>query len=75
MEEDIRWIQRFSNYRKALVKFNQAIEIISMQLDLGEEVDELLEEGLIQRFEYTHELAWKVMKDYAEYQGYTDIQG
>ena len=57
MEEDIRWIQRFSNYRKALVKFNQAIEIISMQLGLGEEVDELLEEGLIQRFEYTHELA------------------
>ena len=29
----------------------------------------------IQRFEYTHELAWKVMKDYAEYQGYTDIRG
>lgn len=27
------------------------------------------------RFEYTHELAWKVMKDYAEYQGYTDIRG
>ena len=29
----------------------------------------------IQRFEYTHELAWKVMKDYAEYQGYSDIRG
>ena len=29
----------------------------------------------IQRFEYTHELAWKVMKDYAEYQGYSDIKG
>lgn len=28
----------------------------------------------IQRFEYIHELAWKVMKDYAEYQGYTDIR-
>ena len=40
-----------------------------------ETVDELLQEGLIQRFEYTHELAWKVMKDYAEYQGYTDIRG
>ena len=37
--------------------------------------DELLKEGLIQRFEYTHELAWKVMKDYAEYQGYTDVRG
>ena len=74
-EKDIRWVQRFSNYRKALVKFNQAVEIVSDQMDWGDEVDGLLEEGLIQRFEYTHELAWKVMKDYAEYQGHTDIQG
>ena len=29
----------------------------------------------MQRFEYTQELAWKVMKDYEEFQGYTDIQG
>ena len=74
-EKDIRWIQRFSNYRRALAKFNQAIEIVTDQADWVEEVDDLLEEGLIQRFEYTHELAWKVMKDYAEYQGYTNIQG
>ena len=74
-EKDIRWIQRFSNYRRALAKFNQAVEIISDQMDWGEDVDDLLEEGLIQRFEYTHELAWKVMKDYAEYQGHTNIQG
>lgn len=74
-EKDIRWVQRFSNYRKALVKFNQAVEIVSNQMDWDEDVDDLLEEGLIQRFEYTHELAWKVMKDYAEYQGYTNIQG
>ena len=59
MEEAIRWIQRFSNYRKALVKFNQAIEIISMQLDLGEEVDELLEEGLTFM---CHQRAWKNTK-------------
>ena len=74
-EKDIRWIQRFSNYRRALAKFNQAVEIVSDQMDWGEAVDDLLEEGLIQRFEYTHELAWKVMKDYAEYQGHTNIQG
>lgn len=73
--KDIRWIQRFSNYRKALFKFNQAVEIVSNQMDWGEDVDDLLEEGLIQRFEYTHELAWNVMKDYAEYQGHTNIQG
>ncbi|MEE1142915.1 MAG: nucleotidyltransferase substrate binding protein [Bacteroidales bacterium] len=75
VEKDIRWIQRFNNYRKALEKFNQAVDIISNKLEWGEEIDDLLKEGLIQRFEYTHELAWKVMKDYAQYQGYTNIQG
>jgi nucleotidyltransferase substrate binding protein (TIGR01987 family) len=38
-------------------------------------LDEILKEGLIQRFEYTHELAWNVMKDYAEYQGNFDVKG
>jgi nucleotidyltransferase substrate binding protein (TIGR01987 family) len=75
VEKDIRWIQRFNNYRRALEKFNQAVDIISNKLEWGEEIDDLLKEGLIQRFEYTHELAWKVMKDYAQYQGYTNIQG
>lgn len=74
-EKDIRWIQRFENYRKALAKFNQAVEILTNKMSWGEEIDDLLKEGLIQRFEYTHELAWKVMKDYAEYQGYVNIQG
>ena len=74
-QQDIRWLQRFSNYRKALAKLRQAVELVSKQQDLSEEIDELLQEGLIQRFEYTHELSWKVMKDYAEYQGYTDIHG
>ncbi len=74
-KKDIRWIQRFSNFCKALVKLNQAVGIISNQAESVKEVNELLKEGLIQRFEYTHELAWKVMKDYAEYQGYTDVRG
>ena len=75
VQQTIRWQQRFSNYRKALVKFNQAVELLSKHIEREETVDELLQEGLIQRFEYTHELAWKVMKDYAEYQGYTDVRG
>jgi len=71
MEDDIRWIQRFSNYQKALKKLGEAIKTISKD----EVLDELHQEGLIQRFEFTHELSWKVMKDYAEYQGYTGISG
>lgn len=74
-QQDIRWKQRFSNYRKALDRLKQAVGIMSKQMELSDEIDELLQEGLIQRFEYTHELAWKVMKDYEEYQGYTDVRG
>ena len=74
-QQTIRWQQRFNNYRKALAKLTQAVELLSEQINREEAVDELLQEGLIQRFEYTHELAWKVMKDYAEYQGYTDVRG
>ena len=39
------------------------------------ETRDILKQGIIQSFEYTHELAWKVMKDYAEYQGNTEIKG
>lgn len=74
-QQNIRWQQRFANYRKALVKLTQAVNLLSKQTGGETVVDELLQEGLIQRFEYTHELAWKVMKDYAEYQGYTDVRG
>lgn len=73
-EKDIRWVQRFSNYRKALLQLGKAVAIVSAQKSRGD-ADKLMEEGLIQRYEYTHELAWKVMKDYAEYQGLTDIVG
>ncbi len=64
----------FGGYIRA-AGFDCLVCIVSRRLELADEVDELLQEGLIQRFEYTHELAWKVMKDYAEYQGYTDIRG
>lgn len=74
-EKDIRWMQRFDNYRKALMRLREAVAILSSDDVRGDAVDYLLKEGLIQRFEYTHELAWKVMKDYAEYQGYTEIRG
>lgn len=74
-QDDIRWLQRFSNYRKALAKLRRAVELQTERRELPGEIDELLQEGLIQRFEYTHELAWNVMKDYAIYQGYTDIHG
>jgi nucleotidyltransferase substrate binding protein (TIGR01987 family) len=80
MTQDIRWQQRFSNYRKALAKLNQAVEIIKNPPEVSTpEVKEALENifkvGLIQSFEFTHELAWNVMKDYAAYQGNNQVAG
>ena len=72
---DIRWIQRLSNYDKAVTRLRNAASIIANEKHFDNDTDNLLKEGLIQRFEYTQELAWKVMKDYEEYQGYTDVQG
>jgi nucleotidyltransferase substrate binding protein (TIGR01987 family) len=78
-QKDIRWEQRFTNFQKALRKFIKAVEVVNENTtgaaSSNESVAEILKEGLIQRFEYTHQLAWNVMKDYAEYQGNNEIGG
>jgi nucleotidyltransferase substrate binding protein (TIGR01987 family) len=67
MQNDIRWKQRFYNYQKALTQLTKFIE--------KGELSELEEQGIIKAFEYTYELAWKVIKDYYEEQGEVSIQG
>ncbi|MEM9992222.1 MAG: nucleotidyltransferase substrate binding protein, partial [Bacteroidota bacterium] len=69
-QEDIRWIQRLSNYKKALYKLGEAVTLSKERT-----LSELEKQGLIQAFEYTHELAWKVMQDFFVYQGNTEIRG
>ena len=70
MNADCRWLQRFTNYKNALDRLRAAV-LLSQQRTLSE----LEEQGLIQAFEFTHELAWNVMKDYLVFQGYTTITG
>ncbi|BCS54479.1 nucleotidyltransferase substrate binding protein [Geobacter sp. SVR] len=69
-QPDIRWQQRFANYQKALRQLGKAVEL-SRQRSLSE----LERQGLIQGFEFVHELAWNVMKDFFDYQGNTVIMG
>jgi hypothetical protein len=60
---DIRWKQRFQNYNRALFLLSDALKDGSEKLSLLEK------EGTLQRFEFTFELAWKLMKDYLEESG------
>ena len=68
--QDIRWIQRFSNYQKALFTLAEATVLADARA-----LSNLEQQGLIQGFEFTHELAWNVLKDYLEEQGFVGIIG
>ena len=69
MENDTaRWQQRFSNYSKALSQLGKFVE-------KDAELNEMEEQGMIQAFGYTYELAWNTIKDFYESQGETGLQG
>jgi nucleotidyltransferase substrate binding protein (TIGR01987 family) len=61
---DIRWLQRFQNFKRAYTLLRDAIS----ERDI-DKMSDLEHEGLIQRFEYTFELGWKTLKDYLAYSG------
>ena len=63
---DIRWIQRFKNFDKAIFHLENALQIINP--DITQKA------GIIQFFEISFELAWNMIKDYLEEQGFTDIK-
>jgi nucleotidyltransferase substrate binding protein (TIGR01987 family) len=62
--EDIRWRQRFQNFARAFKLLRASVEDEAFA-----SYSDLEREGVVQRFEYTFELAWKTFKDYLEYGG------
>jgi nucleotidyltransferase substrate binding protein (TIGR01987 family) len=68
--QDVRWKQRLENFLLALEQLEAAVQLMRTR-----PLSQLEEQGVIQAFEFTHELAWNVMKDYFEYQGSVQITG
>lgn len=60
---DVRWRQRLRSYTRAVTLLQEAVA-------RGPEVLNTLEkEGTVQRFEFTLELGWNVLKDYLQASG------
>lgn len=68
--KDIRWIQRFNHFSKAFAQLKEAVELSEQR-----KLSKLEEQGLIQTFEYTHEMAWNVLKDFLEDRGVQRLYG
>lgn len=66
----MRWVQRLNNYERALTQLSQGVALAGKR-----PLSDLEKQGLIQAFEFCHELAWNVMRDYFAYQGNTAITG
>ena len=73
-KKEVRWVQRLDSFRKAFERMSEAVEMTSLYSTKNRET-ELFLDALIQRYEFTHELAWKLMKDYLEYMGIEGIIG
>lgn len=69
-DPDIRWQQRFANYQKALLQLQNAVELSNQRA-----LSPLEKQGVIQAFEFTHELAWNLLKDFLQDQGNQNIRG
>ena len=69
-QPDVRWVQRLRNFEKALGQLTRASALAGER-----ELSDLERQGLVQAFEFTHELAWKTMKDFLEERGQSGIYG
>ena len=67
---DIRWVQRAKHFDKAFSQLQEAVELARQR-----QLSKLEAQGLIQGFEYTHELAWNTLKDFLEERGVQNLYG
>src|SRR5687768_12282090 len=69
-DPDVRWQQRLQSFRKAFGRLSEAAALAGER-----ELSDLEQQGLIQAFEFTHELAWNALKDFLESRGTNHLYG
>ena len=69
-DADVRWLQRLDSYGRALATLQRAVALAQERA-----LSELEEQGLIQAFEFSHELSWLLLKDFLVDQGVSGISG
>lgn len=69
-EKTERWRQRLATFDKALVRMDEVVTLWHSR-----KLSDLERDGMILRFEYTQELAWKLLKNYIENQGEAQMGG
>lgn len=67
---NIRWVQRYNNYKKALKQLEEAVELTKER-----KLSNLEKQGLVQAYKLTQELSWKVLKDFMQSRGTQELYG
>ena len=71
MEKQVpRWIERLATFQKAMVKLSDVVSLYQQH-----PLNEYERDSLIKRFEFTYEMAWKLMMSYEKENGVTSILG
>lgn len=69
-ETQPRWFERLTVFKNALLRLTEVIEIFNQR-----NLNSFENDSLIKRFEFTYEMAWKLMMSYEKENGITEIVG
>jgi nucleotidyltransferase substrate binding protein (TIGR01987 family) len=65
----MNWKNKFHSFSNAFSRFEDAV------LEYGDKEEDYFKESIIKRFEFTHELAWKMIKDFLDEAGEKELFG